>query len=486
MTSTADLVRKVLKDATSQVSDGGHMVFSMRNLFYAVRQLFLTRFYVCPSCGSHVKLLEPPSLFVCKRCKHQVEGGDLRAKYPQAPFYSQYDSFTQGFLRRHEKAHGKIKGMYREERGKYSYPNEHGSTSSVDIGGKETIFTSGVGNKVIMVEKAGVYGVLTENRFDMRLDAVVVSTEGFSIEAARELLAEAEEEGLKVCVLHDYDINGLLIAETLTRPTKRVDVHVSEVVDLGLTWTIVNQLMTDKGLIPEPVDLKLPDVSKLEGMLERGAINEEEHRFLLGRTNELYQAWKNGEKVGVKHALARGFRVELNALRPSELIEWLEQRLEELGLWKTLPTQEELDERMKDRMKEDLEAAKRELVDELSGDVEEKLGLDLIRDALYSVREAVEDAAEEEVATYMEDVEYPTMDLEEFKDRLRRKMTAFWTRLADAIASRLASDLEEPVRSTVEEERETIVQAALEDQDVKEAEASLQSVVKGYLNMRRD
>ncbi len=67
------------------------------------------------------------------------------------------------------------------------------------------------------------------------------------------------------------------------------------------------------------------DLGKLKGILGRGEITEEDYEFLL-----------------------RG-RIELNALTPTELLEWLEKRLEELDLWKTVPEQEELDGCMKEQ-----------------------------------------------------------------------------------------------------------------------------------------
>jgi len=263
-----------------------------------------------------------------------------------------------------------------------------------------------------------------------------------------------------------------------------VGVHVKEVVDLGLTWEIVNVLMRERGLIPEPVDLRLGDVSKLEGMLQRGEILEEEDRFLLGRANEVYEAWKRGEKVGVKKVLATGFRVELNALRPSQLIEWLESRLVDVGLGKTLPTQEELDQRLKDRIRKDLEDTKRRLADELAEAAEKELGLDQVWEVLYSFREALEDVASAVVEQHMEGLEIPSVSLEDFKARLMEEMKVYWTRLADAIASRLSRDLEEPVKSQVREETGKIVEASLEDPDVEDVERSLAQELKSYLERR--
>jgi len=386
VTSTSDLVLKVLPKAVAQVSDGDRMVYSMRNLFYEVRRLFLTRFMVCPKCGGSVRLVEPPDQFICEACDQQAGSGDLRSRYPGVGFYSQYDSFTQGFLRQYEKTHGKLKGMYREERGKYTYPGECGGSSSVDV---------------IVMEHA--------------------------------------------------DLEALL---------------------LGLGQDLPGRLYA--------VAFGAQD----HGVLERGVIDEEQQRFFLGRTNEVYEAWKRDEKVGVKTVLARGFRVELNALRPTELIEWLESRLIDLGLGKTLPTQEELDERLKERIRQNLEATKRHLIDELADTAEEEIGLDHVRDALFIVRKALENAFSVAVEQHMEGLEIPTISFEEFKAKLEEEMTTYWTKLADALASRLSHDLEQPVRSSVEEESNNIVQDALEDPNVKSAETALAEEMRTHLRKR--
>ena len=229
MIHTSDLVEKVLPEAVDQVSDGSRMIYSMRNLFYAVRQLFLTRFMVCPACEGPVRLHEPPDPFRCEKCDQQAAGEDLTPMYPGIGFYTAYDSFT---------------------------------------------------------------------------------------------------------------------------------------------------------------------------------------------------------------------------------------------------------------IKRDLEDLRRRLADELADAAEEEIGLDQVRDALYCFREPLEEAASSAVEDHMEDLEIPTVDLKEFKEKLEERMASYWTRIADALASGQARDLEEPVKSRVREEKSEIAQASLEDPDVKEAERSLTEEIQGYLRRR--
>ncbi len=163
--------------------------------------------------------------------------------------------------------------------------------------------------------------------------------------------------------------------------------------------------------MPEPVTLGKEDLGKLKGILGRGEITEEDYEFLL-----------------------RG-RIELNALTPTELLEWLEKRLEELDLWKTVPEQEELDGCMKEQMDSNLEYTRKSLVGELTEAFEDKLGLSKIQDALGRIRGTIEEKIDAEISRHMEDIEYPTKNVEEFNKLLREDMENYWAVLAEEIAT---------------------------------------------------
>jgi len=392
MVTIADCVREILPEAIERVSAGGKMKFDIRSLYYAVRELFLKR-------------------------------------WPDMKFY-EYNSFTQDFMRSYEKAEGKVKGMVRGPRGKYAAPDEYGFRSEDDVK-PDLYLMRGCGNKIIVVEKLGLYEQMKENDFDKRLDCIIMTTQGFTSEAGREALLEVERWGLPVCVLHDYDVNGVLIKETLTKPTKRLDTAVNPdiLVDVGLSWEVVNRLMDVRGLTPEPVSLARQDSSKLEGMLERGEITEDEHEFLTTS------------------------RVELNALTPLELLEWLEDRLEKLDLWKTVPTDEELQRRLKGEF-----IAK--LASNMMDTVKEGVGYDVVYDLLSRVEQRIRDRVEKE----LEGEELPeTWGVEEFKEKMRQNMTQFWTRVAASLAAKMTDNVDteskaEDVADKLEEIREHLEQ----------------------------
>jgi len=359
----ADRVREILSEAVEHVSNGGTMKFDIRSLFYAVREIYLKR-------------------------------------WSGEKFY-EYNSFTQDFMRSYEKQHGKIKGLVRGPRGKYCVPDEYGWRTESDVK-PDLYLMRGIGNKIIVVEKMGLFEQMLANNFDKRLDCILMTTQGFTSEAGREALLQVQEWGLPVCVLHDFDVNGILIKETLTKPTKRLDTEIDPeiLVDVGLNWEVVGRLREERDLTPEPVSLSTQDKSKLLGMLQRREIERDEAEFLM---------------YG---------RVELNALTPRELLDWLEQRLEALDLWKTVPTQEQLDELIK-------RSYVQKLAENLLSDVKERIGF-------YDVEELFSKLAEkitEKVRERLEDEEPPEPPtVEEFKDILRKRMEDYWTQIAQSIA----------------------------------------------------
>lgn len=420
MVSIAERVREILQEAIERVSSGGQMKFDIRSLYYAVRELFLKRW-----------------------------SGDK--------FYL-YNSFTQDFMRNYEKRHGKVKDLVRGPRGMYAAPDTYGVRSQ-GVVRPGFYLAQGIGNKIIVVEKMGLFEQMVANNFDRRLDCIIMTTQGFTSEAGRNALLQVESWGLPVCVLHDYDINGILIKETLTKPTKRLDTSINPHIlkDVGLTYSVVNDLMQSRDLTPEPVSLSKQDLAKLEGMFDRDEISDEEYDFLM-----------NG-------------RVELNALTPLELLQWLETRLEDLDLWKTVPGQHELDETMKDQMKSELDDTKTSLVDELRKSVEDELGLTKIWDAMWRIRNRIKNRLDAEISTHLDDIDYPKKTVEELKDEMRENMEKFWKALAKDIASELAEGLTEPFVEKVEEEQEDIIEEGVEDSKVVTAKDNLAKDAQTWL-----
>lgn len=435
-----DRVNPLMDRAINAVSEGDTMKFTVRNLYYKVREFFLTENFVCPICGKQVKLLEFPDTFICSE-GHTVVVDELRPLVEGLRFYL-YDSFAQDFLTSYQKSVGKIEGLLNEERGKLAFPDfdrtydlyeafEQGiDTEAIDG------FEAGVGNKVIMVEKLGLFHMMRTNNFDRRLDAILISTEGFSTEAARLIMVGAAAQGLPICILHDYDINGLLIFNTLLQPTKRRDSFIEgETHDLGFTYDQLKVLMKR----PEPVELKKEEIGKLNGLLMDGKVSNEEFDFL------------------------QRYRVELNALTPLELLRWLEAELERRDLWKTIPDESQLRDEAEKQIRFDLSDYRDGLASNVADSVLEELGLDRVGELVDEIRDYAENRA-------MEQIDLPYVEskasVDEVAERLKKLSENYWRHIARVMGREEATSFKDGMENQVEGERVGWVNEIAKDETV--------------------
>jgi len=410
----------VLDDAITQVSDGD-MKFSVRNLFYAVMELYKKRF--------------------------------LGVK-----FYKNYDSFSQDFLRSYEKLHGKISGLTRERRGNYLFPNEDGSRKEGQVG-PNVLLQSGCGNKIIIVEKAGLYENMKENKFDVRLDAVLMYTSGFTTEAGRDLLIQAEDRGLTVCVLHDYDVAGLLIYETLTKPTKRLNTWLSSrsTVDVGLNWEVIEKIREERDMTPEPTNINKSQLTALGNMLDEGVISGIEYDFL------------------------RDGRIELNQLTPRELLEWLEKRLDELGLWKTVPSQDELNTTFKGHLDDNLEDGVHDRGTDLRLSLMEGFGLTELYDGLVGLAATLSDRSRDDVRDLIGELDFPTMSAVDLEESLRENPMRYWTKAMEEDGDPMLGELENELDGAVAEPSDELKDRIKEDESVRDYLVDIKNAVEAYL-----
>lgn len=415
------LVREIIPQAVQQTSQGG-MVFTIRSLFYAVRQIYLTTFI-------------------------------------GQPFYKEYNSFTQDFMPQYEKSYGRISGMVREPRGAYASVDEYATrhTEQLETG---TTMRFGCGNKVIAVEKSGLWRAMVENRFDIKLDAILLSTQGFSTEAGREVLYEAYSSGKPVIILHDFDINGVLIHRTLQEPTKRRDSYIPTVLDIGLNWEWVQKLEEAGEILPEPVGiLSKQDASKLEGLLERGDIEYGAYEFLQEQ------------------------RVELNALTPLRLMEFLESRLDELDLWKTVPEQDDLDNHLKSVTDDKLSEIRTSLADDFETELFRSMGLIDIYDKMVELRWNIESRVRDKLRELLEtdDFDPDLIDVDDFIKRLRENPFQFWRRLADTIGAENAEEVENAYNDAIDEMKDGIIDEITDEEDTTDTVANIQTMMRDYL-----
>jgi hypothetical protein len=161
-----------------------------------------------------------------------------------------------------------------------------------------------------VVEKAGLWPVIQASGIAERYDMAIITSEGFSTEACRELLARMPAGEVKIFALHDADLAGYNIGRTLGEATARMPGHSVKVTDLGLTVDAAIEL----GLEFEGFTRKKAIAATILPLLSPTALE-----WFTGEVIE----WDNNGKP--KKWL--GKRVELNAFTSPELIAFIEDGL---------------------------------------------------------------------------------------------------------------------------------------------------------------
>jgi hypothetical protein len=182
----------------------------------------------------------------------------------------------------------------------------------------DTMGPSGRYSAVLFLEKEGFTQILEAARIAERYDLAIMSTKGMSVTAARTLVEElCGKRGLKLLVLHDFDVAGFSIKQTLVTSNRRYSFrHAINFIDLGLRLADVEEM----GLDAEPTSNKSDDDRIAERLRINGA-TDEEVAFLIGEE-----------------------RVELNAMSSDVFVEFVERKLIEHGVAKVIPPAEMLAE----------------------------------------------------------------------------------------------------------------------------------------------
>ena len=171
-------------------------------------------------------------------------------------------------------------------------------------------------NNALFIEKEGFTEILVDAGFKERYSMALMSTKGIPVKAACDLIDALDQKGVRVFVLHDFDLAGFKVLRTLREGT-RLSVG-SDVIDLGLRMADI------EGLPSEPVAYKQKANPKVYLRYECGA-TEEEAEFLVSKST-----WSG----------YLGQRVELNAMTSEQLITWLDQKLAEHGVTRLIPDED--------------------------------------------------------------------------------------------------------------------------------------------------
>jgi hypothetical protein len=198
-------------------------------------------------------------------------------------------------------------------------------------------------NGVLYIEKEGFMPQIERARIAERYDIAIVSDEGMSTVAARQLIDEVcGRLGKPLFTMHDFDITGLDIQHRIFNSNNRYQFRheIGTVIDFGLRLTDVNE----RELQSEPVDIPgdfrnlsaETAAEKRENWLDA---TEERLRDDRGATEEEIEFLLTDEK-GERGAMMK--RVELNALDAQNFVAFIEAKLEEHGLGKVMPDSETL------------------------------------------------------------------------------------------------------------------------------------------------
>jgi hypothetical protein len=228
---------------------------------------------------------------------------------------------------------------------------------------------------VLFIEKEGFMPLFEHVQLAERYDLAIMSTKGLSNTASRQLVDEmCSRYHIPLLVLHDFDKSGFSIVGTLKQSNRRYEFNNQiTVIDLGLRLPDID------GLETEDVYDDTSPAARRANLRANGA-TPEEIDFLLER------------------------RVELNAFASDQLIAFIEQKLDEHGIKKVLPSNDRLADAYKlyvrgSRIEKIIEAALEQQKDspiDVPADLNERVRAYLGEHPSAPWERAVEDVVEEE------------------------------------------------------------------------------------------
>ena len=166
-------------------------------------------------------------------------------------------------------------------------------------------------DKVLYIEKTGFDAIFKAEKVGEKYNMIIVSGQGFSTRAAKTLLYEVQQRGLKLYCLHDLDISGVFIFDSFRNANMKFKYEIP-IEDLGVTFEDVEKY----GIEPELVEIKKEDTKKLE------SLPYEYRKFF--DAGSMYR------------------RVELNAFTTEQMLEILDRKLSAINNLPTINLEESL------------------------------------------------------------------------------------------------------------------------------------------------
>lgn len=166
-------------------------------------------------------------------------------------------------------------------------------------------------DKVLYIEKTGFDAIFKAEKIGEKYNMIIVSGQGFSTRAAKTLLYEFQQMGMKLYCLHDLDISGIYILDSFGSPNKKFK-QIIHMENLGVTLEDVEKY----NIKPEMIDIKKEDRNKLKS---------------------LSGDYQNFFDAGTSYR-----RVELNAFTTAQILEILDNKLSKVNNLPTINLDESL------------------------------------------------------------------------------------------------------------------------------------------------
>jgi len=167
-------------------------------------------------------------------------------------------------------------------------------------------------DKVLYIEKTGFDSVFKAEKLDEKYNVLIVSGQGYASRAARRLLYDLQERGLKLYCLHDLDIDGVTIYNSMCKANDKFEYDLI-MEDLGITVSDVDRYEIEPELVPATKTQK-SKLAKLPHEYRNFFDNEEHH-----------------------------LRVELNAFSTEQLLEIIDDKFSGRSALPTIKISESLE-----------------------------------------------------------------------------------------------------------------------------------------------
>jgi DNA topoisomerase VI subunit B len=191
----ADVIFDLIPGCVRHASGDGKHRFKQRQVFYAVRPLFMERMRFALEYG-----------WFCK------------------------------VVTKYENRYGEIRGMLRDNRGSVYHPHRGEEIPLGTLNVEDYKRPDWLINKVLYIEKEGFFEILKDEQWPERHDCALMTSKGQGTRAAKDLidLLGETKEPIEIFLIHDADAAGTMIYQCLQEETATRGARNLKIVNLGL------------------------------------------------------------------------------------------------------------------------------------------------------------------------------------------------------------------------------------------------------------